>query len=44
MTRISINLPDELLNEFDDVLKKKGYNSRTKGLQDAIKDYINKFR
>ena len=37
----SINLPDELLKEFDEVLKEKGYNSRRNGLQNAIKEYIN---
>lgn len=38
--RISINLPDELLKEFDECLKEKGYNSRSKGIQDVINDYI----
>ncbi|MDY9924375.1 hypothetical protein [Methanobacterium sp.] len=40
MTRISINLPDKLLDEFDEVLKENGYNSRMNGLQNAIKLYI----
>lgn len=41
MTRISINIKDELLNEFDEVLKEQKYTSRRKGLEDAIKEYIN---
>jgi CopG family nickel-responsive transcriptional regulator len=44
MTRISMNLPDELLNEFDEVLKQNRYNSRRNGLQDTIKEYINKHK
>ncbi|CEL24008.1 hypothetical protein [Methanobacterium formicicum] len=39
MARIAMNLPDELLNEFDEVLKENGYSSRINGLQDAIKEY-----
>lgn len=40
MTRISMNLPNELLKEFDDCLKEKGYNSRSKGIEDALKEYL----
>jgi len=39
--RIALSLPKKLLNEFDEVLKDKGYNSRSKGIQNALKDYIN---
>lgn len=42
MTRISMNFPQELLNEFDECLKENGCTSRRKGLEDAIKEYINK--
>jgi len=41
MRRISITLPEELLNEFDNCLKEKGYHSRSKGIKNVIKDYIN---
>lgn len=40
MPRICITLPQELLNELDDVLKENGYTSRRTGVQDAIKEYI----
>ena len=40
MKRISITLPKNLVNEFDDTLKQKGYNSRADGLKDAIEKYI----
>lgn len=39
--RISMTLPKELINEFDEVLKENGYTSRSTGLQDVIKEYIN---
>jgi CopG family nickel-responsive transcriptional regulator len=42
MTRIAINIPRKLLNEFDEVLKEKGYTSRIKGLQDVIKGCIDR--
>lgn len=38
--RISMSLPDEIINDLDEVLKKEGYNSRSKGIADALKDYV----
>ena len=38
MMRISMSLPKKLLNDFDEVLKDRGYNSRSKGIRDAMKD------
>lgn len=40
MIRLGVTVPEELLNEFDEVLKANGYNSRSKGLIMAIKEYI----
>lgn len=40
MIRISMSLPRDLLKEFDDVTNDRGYNSRSKGIRDALKDYI----
>lgn len=34
-----MSLPEDLLMEFDKVLKDRGYNSRSKGIRDALKDY-----
>ena len=39
-SRISISLPTKLLKEFDEVLRIRTYDSRSKGIQDALKDYI----
>ena len=44
MMRISMSLPKTLLNEFDEVLKDRGYNSRSKGIRDALKDYIVRYQ
>jgi Predicted transcriptional regulators containing the CopG/Arc/MetJ DNA-binding domain and a metal-binding domain len=40
MDRISMSIPKKLLNDFDDILRDRGYQSRSKGIRDAIKDYI----
>jgi len=42
--RISMSLPKDLLNEFDEVLRDRGYQSRSKGIRDAIKDYIVRYQ
>ena len=42
--RISMSLPKKLLSDFDEVLKDRGYNSRSKGIRDALKDYIVRYQ
>jgi CopG family transcriptional regulator, nickel-responsive regulator len=44
MMRISMSLPRKLLSEFDEVLKDRGYQSRSKGIRDALKDYIVRYQ
>ena len=44
MMRISMSLPKKLLADFDEVLKERGYQSRSKGIRDALQDYIVTFR
>jgi CopG family transcriptional regulator, nickel-responsive regulator len=44
MMRISMSLPKEILNDFDEVLKERGYNSRSKGIRDALNDYILRYQ
>ncbi len=43
MMRISMSLPKKLLKDFDDVLMDRQYNSRSKGIRDALKDYIARY-
>lgn len=38
--RISMSLPDEIIYELDEVLKKEGYHSRFKGIANALKVYV----
>jgi CopG family nickel-responsive transcriptional regulator len=39
-----MSLPKKLLKEFDEVLKDRGYNSRSKGIRDALQDYIVRYQ
>jgi CopG family nickel-responsive transcriptional regulator len=40
MTVISITLPNELLNKFDEFMKTRGYYSRSEAFRDAIRSLI----
>lgn len=42
--RISMSLPKELLKDFDEVLNDRRYQSRSKGIRDALKDYIIRYK
>ena len=44
MKRVSMSLPKKLLNDFDDVLRDRGYNSRSNGIRNALKDYIVRYQ
>ncbi len=44
MMRISMSLPKKLLSDFDEVLKDRGYQSRSKGIRDALQDYILRYQ
>jgi CopG family nickel-responsive transcriptional regulator len=40
LSRISISLPESLLEKFDMIIKNRGYSSRSEGIRDAIRGYI----
>ncbi len=40
VTRIGVSLEPELLEKFDHSLGKKGYNSRSEGIRDLIRDAL----
>jgi CopG family nickel-responsive transcriptional regulator len=40
MTVISITLPNELLNKFDEFMKMRGYYSRSEAFRDAVRNLI----
>lgn len=39
-SRISLSISKKLLNDFDDTLKEKGYQNRSKGIRDALQEHI----
>ena len=40
IVRVSVTFPPELLNEFDEITNKMGYESRSKAIQDAVRLYV----
>jgi CopG family nickel-responsive transcriptional regulator len=40
VARISMSLPDDLLDDFDDTAKKKGYLKRSEAIRDALRNFI----
>ena len=40
VTRIGVSLEPELLNEFDKVIQKKGYVSRSEAIRDLVRDTL----
>ncbi len=40
MTIVSISVPDELLRRFDDVLTAKGFRSRSDGMREAMRSFV----
>ncbi|MEM0058447.1 MAG: nickel-responsive transcriptional regulator NikR [Candidatus Bathyarchaeia archaeon] len=40
VARISITFPPDLLREFDEVIRKIGYENRSKAVQDAVRLFV----
>ena len=40
ITRIGVTFPPELLKDFDAIIEKMGYESRSKAIQDAVRLYV----
>ena len=40
LMRTCVSLPDNLLDQFDEIIKKQGYSSHSEGIRDAIRNYI----
>jgi CopG family nickel-responsive transcriptional regulator len=40
VTRVGVTFPPELLKDFDDIIDKMGYESRSKAIQDAVRLYV----
>ena len=44
ITRIGVSLPKRLLDEFDSIIKTRGYSSRSEAIRDAIRNYIAEYK
>jgi CopG family nickel-responsive transcriptional regulator len=44
ITRIGVSLPKNLLEEFDNIIKTRGYSSRSEAIRDAIRSYIMEYK
>ena len=44
ITRIGVSLPKNLLEEFDSIIYKRGYSSRSEAIRDAIRNYILEYK
>ena len=40
VTRVGVTFPPELLKDFDEIISKMGYQSRSKAIQDAVRLYV----
>lgn len=40
VTRIGVTFPPELLKDFDEIINKMGYESRSKAIQDAVRLFV----
>ncbi len=40
VTRVGVTFPPELLKDFDQIIEKMGYESRSKAIQDAVRLYV----
>jgi len=44
IVRVGVTFPPDLLKELDETVKKMGYDSRSKAIQDAVRSFITEFR
>ena len=44
VSRISVSLPEDLLQQFDDMVKMRGFDSRSQAICDMIAHQINEYR
>jgi CopG family nickel-responsive transcriptional regulator len=44
VVRIGVTIPPELLKDFDEIINKMGYESRSKAIQDAVRLYVSEMK
>jgi CopG family nickel-responsive transcriptional regulator len=40
ITRVGVTFPPDLLKDFDDIIRKIGYENRSKAIQDAVRMFV----
>ena len=40
ITRVGVTFPPDLLKDFDDIIRKMGYENRSKAVQDAVRMFV----
>jgi len=40
ITRVGVTFPPDLLTDFDEIVEKMGYKSRSKAIQDAVRMFV----
>jgi CopG family nickel-responsive transcriptional regulator len=40
IVRVGVTFPPDLLKEFDDIIKRMGYDNRSKAVQDAVRTFV----
>ena len=44
IVRLGVTFPPNLLKEFDETIRKMGYESRSKAVQDAVRAFISEYK
>ncbi|MEM3420712.1 MAG: nickel-responsive transcriptional regulator NikR [Candidatus Hadarchaeum sp.] len=44
ITRVSLTLPEKLLDELDESLKARGYASRSEAVRDSLRDFLSEYK
>lgn len=44
LKRFGVSIPDDLLTQFDEIVKKKGYVGRSEAIRDAMRLFISKYQ
>ena len=44
IVRVGVTFPPDLLKDFDDIINKMGYESRSKAIQDAVRLYVSEHK
>ncbi len=44
IVRVGVTFPPDLLEELDETIKRMGYDSRSKAIQDAVRSFITEYR